>query len=182
MADPSPDDPFTAVENAIHAWVVSGSGLDAEHVIWAGGPTPAGLYISMRIINVDSVSDDWLISRRTADGGIVHHARGTRHPILELTCFAGERYGAKRAEMVLARVTAALVLPSVAAALRKGDVGVGTFEKARVVEGRRSGMFDPRAIVEVMLHIKIDVSEVGGEFRTVQVATPGAGPQTVTKP
>ncbi len=40
----------------------------------------------------------------------------------------------------------------------------------------------PRAVVTVMLHIKIDVSEAGGEFRSAEVTTPGAGERTVTKP
>lgn len=182
-----PVDPTTAWEDAIYQWVVIGSGLAPSQVIWANvggsvaGPAPAGLYISMRIVDVDSVSDDWLISRRE-NGGVVSHARGTRHPTLELRCFAGEATGARRAELVLARVTAALELPSVGKVLRKGDVGVGTFGKVRVMPGTRSGMLDPLAMVEVQLHIKIDVSEPGGEFVSVDATTPGGGEQTVVKP
>jgi len=182
-----PVDPTTAWEDAIYQWVVYGSGLAPEQVIWANvggsvaGPAPSGLYISMRIVDVDSVSDDWLISRRE-NGGVVSHARGTRHPTLELRCFAGEATGARRAELVLARVTAALELPSVGKVLRKGDVGVGTFGKVRVMPGTRSGMLDPLAMVEVQLHIKVDVSEPGGEFVSVQATAPGGGAQTVVKP
>lgn len=181
-----PVDPTAAWEDAIYQWVLTGSGLDPDHVIWAsaggpGGPAPAGLYISMRIIDVDQVSDDWLIPRRVG-GGIVHHVRGTRHPTLELRCFAGESTGARRAELVLARVMAAVMLPTVAKALRQGDVGVGTCSKVRVLPGVRSGLLDPLAMVEVGLHIKIDVSEAGAEFTSAGVTTPGGVAQAVEKP
>ncbi|HZJ65165.1 MAG TPA: hypothetical protein VFD36_16755, partial [Kofleriaceae bacterium] len=178
-------DPTTAWEDAIYQWMLTGSGLSPEQVIWAsagnGGPSPSGLYISMRVIDVDQVSDDWLIPRRVG-GSIVHHVRGTRHPMLELRCFAGESTGVRRAELVLARVMASVMLPSVAKALRAGDVGVGTAGKVRVMPGVRSGLLDPFAMVEVQLHIKIDVSEVGGEFRSAGVTTPGPVEQVVEKP
>lgn len=178
-------DATTAWENAIYQWVLTGSELAPSQVIWAdvgnGGPAPTGLYISMRIIDVDQVSDDWLIPRRVG-GAIVHHVRGTRHPMLELRCFAGDSTGVRRAELVLARVMAAVMLPSVAKALRQGDVGVGTSGKVRVIPGVRSGLLDPLAMVEVQLHIKIDVSEAGAEFTSVEVTTPGGVQQTVEKP
>jgi hypothetical protein len=178
-------DPTAAWEDAIYQWVLTGSGLPASQIIWAsagnGGPSPTGLYISMRVIDVDQVSDDWLIPRREG-GGIVHHVRGTRHPMLELRCFAGESTGARRAELVLARVMASVMLPSVAKALRIGQVGVGTSGKVRVMPGSRSGMWDPLALVEVQLHITIDVSEPGGEFTSVDVTTPGGVVQAVVKP
>src|SRR4051812_10261443 len=104
-------DPQTAVENALHAWVVAGSELDADHVIWSaeatgGGPVPVGTYIVMRWLDIDRKSSDWLVAERVGDA-IVHHVRGTRHPTLELTCFAGARYGADRAAMILERVLTA---------------------------------------------------------------------------
>jgi hypothetical protein len=184
----STTDATSVAEDAIYAWIVAGSALAPDHVIWAnagnGGPSPAGLYISMRLLNIDTVSADWLISRRSGTQ-VVHHVRGTRHPVLELTCSAGSSYGARRAEMVLARVVAAIRLPSVAKMLRKGAVGVGESGPVRVIQGRRSGMFDPRATVEIQLHTMIDVSEVGAEFVSASVTTPGAAggvTQTVTKP
>jgi hypothetical protein len=187
----------TAIEDAIHAWVVAGSGLDADHVIWGaeatgGGPVPSGTYISMRLLGIGRVSDDWLISRRVGgpgvgafaggafssaafavDAGIVHHVRGTRHPNLELTCFAGDRYGAGRAQMVLERVLTSIRLPSVGAALRAGGVGIGVRGLVRVASVPRSTMFDPRAIVEVGLHVEIDVEETGQSIEHVEAEVMG---------
>lgn len=181
-------DPITAIEDAIHAWVVAGSGLDAQHVIWTGdgpsGPMPAGTYISMRLLREETASQDWLVPQRDGDM-VVAHVRGTRYPTLELTCSAGASYGALRASSILSRVLAAIRLPSVSAGLRAGSVGVGVRGPIRTVPGVRSMMFDPRAIVEIGLHTMIDISEVASEIRTVQVQTQtdeGTRSGTVAKP
>lgn len=179
-------DPVVQIEDAIYRWVVAGSSLAESQVIWAtvggGGPQPAGLYISMRLLDIDSVSADWIISREM-DGEIVDHVRGTRHPTLELRCYAGASYGPSRAEMVLARVLAAGRLPSLARILRAGGVGVGELGKVRVVPGSRSTMFDPLALVEVGLHITIDVAEVGQSIDSVELdLTPPGATLTVTRP
>jgi hypothetical protein len=180
-------DPIGVLEDTIHAWVVAGSGLDADHVIWSaeasgGGPVPAGTYISMRLLATGTVSEDWVIAR-IEGGNIVSHVRGTRHPTLELTCFSGGRYGSGRAQMVLTRVLAALRLPTIAAALRAGNVGIGDRGKVRMVEGRRSTMFDPRAVVEIALHTQIDVSELGQSIETVEIdLTPPGAIVTAARP
>lgn len=51
----------TAIEDAIHAWVVAGSGLAAGSVIWSmqAGPRPPAPYIAMRIANVTPIGHDW---------------------------------------------------------------------------------------------------------------------------
>lgn len=179
-------DPDTAVEDAIYDWVVAGSQLAPTQVIWGGeatggGPVPAGTYISMRFLSTDRVSSDWV---RTVEvgGQIVHHVRGTRHPTLELTCFAGARYGAGRAQRVLDRVLTAILLPTVAARLRAGNVGIGKRGTIRVQAGTRSGMFDPRASVEIGLHLEVDIAEPGYAIERAEVTTPGSAPRVVTSP
>jgi hypothetical protein len=143
-----------SIKDAIYRWVVAGSELAEAQVVWSqeatgGGPSPIGTYIEMRLDGIDTrVSADWVIPR--SEGG-VRHVRGTRNPTLELRCFAGASTGSLRAEMVLARVTASRRLPSVAKILRAGDVGIGEIGKVRVVNGI--------SLVEVELHITIDVSE-----------------------
>jgi len=50
------------MEDAIHAWVVAGSGLPAASVRWAQqtDPRPAGAYISVRIRSLRPVGQDWV--------------------------------------------------------------------------------------------------------------------------
>lgn len=181
-------DPVTVLENAIQAWVVAGSGLDDQHVIWTGdgpgGPMPAGTYISMRLLREEIVSQDWLIPRREGTRVVVH-ARGTRQPTLELSCSSDFEYGQRRPGQILSRVLASLRLPSVRAVLRAGGVGVGVRGPIRTVPGVRSMMFDPKAVCEVGLHTMVDVSEVGADVATVGVQTSVDGIErsgTVAKP
>jgi hypothetical protein len=53
---------WTAVEDAIHAWVVAGSGLPAASVLWEnqGAPRPAGAFVSMRLSSIEARGHDWL--------------------------------------------------------------------------------------------------------------------------
>jgi len=54
--------PWTTVEDAIQAWIVAGSGLAADHVIWSdqGGPRPVGQYVAMRVSILANRGRDWL--------------------------------------------------------------------------------------------------------------------------
>lgn len=175
-------DPVTALEDAIFHWVRTGTGFDADHVIWggvrAGGPMPAGPYVSMRLLGLQTVSGDWLIPRREGSA-IVYHIRGTRHPTLELTLRGAPGYGSQRAELALSRVLAAVHLPSVGAKLRTGGVGVGRRGPIRTLPGMRSMMFDPVATVEIGLHIGVDIAEVGSAIEHVTIETPGPLTSTV---
>lgn len=53
---------WTAIEDAIHAWVVAGSGLPATSVLWEGqgAPRPAGAFVSMRLSSIESRGHDWI--------------------------------------------------------------------------------------------------------------------------
>ena len=73
-------------------------------------------------------------------------------------------------ELILERVLTSIRLPSVQAILRAGGVGVGTRGRVRVVNGARSTMFDPRALVEVGIHIEIDISEAGHSIESAEAA------------
>lgn len=174
----------TQTENAIHAWVVAGSELAADHVIWWGhrGPVPSGTYISMRIIEIGRVSSDCMVTE-SAGAEIVHRVAGPRQPTLELTCFAGTPLGSGSTTHILERVITAIKLPSVRALLRAGNVGIGPRGRVRELGGIRSTMFDPRAIVEIGLHTTFEVSETGFAIERVEVVQETAGVVTwVPKP
>lgn len=52
---------MTTIEDAIQSWIVTGSGLASDHVIWAaqGAPRPVGEFIDMRLF-VAMRGRDWL--------------------------------------------------------------------------------------------------------------------------
>src|SRR5690606_8637414 len=121
-----------AVEDAIFEWVVAGSGLSEDHVIWSGGrgPQPRGCYISMTLGDERNFGGDWV--RKTdvpdpEDGAEIEYtATGVRLVTLTLECFAaGDAWETARPDRRLARVKDARVLPSIADLLRSANVGVG---------------------------------------------------------
>ncbi len=178
-------DPISAFEDALHAWVVAGSGLAADHVIWGDiGPIPTPPYISMNLKDWRRVSSDWLTFERTAGGDIIDHARGTRHPTLALTAFTSPvRFDALGSpEALLVRVTGAYRLPSVKQRLKAGGVGIGTIGTVRSVPGMRGVMFDPRAMLDIALHVNIDISSPGSVIETVSATLPNSQTVSVTKP
>ncbi len=162
----------TSLEDTVHTWVVAGSQLAADHVIWGGrGPAPAGPYIELALHDVQRVANDW-IDPRLESGQVMYHVRGVRQVTLELTCIAADRYGEARPQAILDRVLT-VELPSVAAVLRRAGVGIGARGPVRAIPGVRSGLFDPRAIAEVELYVASDLAERGSAIKRVSIATPG---------
>lgn len=53
---------WTAMEDALHAWVVAGSGLPATSVLWEnqGASRPDGPFISMRLSSIEARGQDWI--------------------------------------------------------------------------------------------------------------------------
>lgn len=53
---------WVQIQKAIKDWVIAGSGLDADHVIWEKlkGPRPSTPYIELAVSTVTSPSHDWI--------------------------------------------------------------------------------------------------------------------------
>ncbi len=163
----------TGIENAIWAWIVAGSGLDEQNVIWAGrGPSPSGMHIAMRLAVTDAPGHDWVDRAATDEGDITYTVRGPRIATLTLQCIApidGPESGETTCAGILDRALQVRMLPSVAADLDAGGVGVGRIGPIRAVPGIRSQLFEPRAVVEITLHMTAEVSEIGAAIEHVEV-------------
>lgn len=159
---------WTTVENALVAWVRSGSGLDAEHVFWAQQkrPIPSGRYTTLRVTSIRQVGQDWLdvedADAPSPGAEIVHRARGSREVLLSLQCFAGAGTGGDAPAMVLDAVQSAARLPSNRDALNAAGVGVLGFGPVQSIDGVvGSSSFEPRATLQARLHLASEVSEFG---------------------
>lgn len=53
---------MNALEDAIFAWILFGSGLAADHVIWAAqnSPAPSGPYVTIRMRTIRPLGNDWV--------------------------------------------------------------------------------------------------------------------------
>lgn len=53
--------PYSTIEDAVQAWIVAGSGLASDHVVWSEqtAPRPQGEFISMRLTVLEQRGRDW---------------------------------------------------------------------------------------------------------------------------
>lgn len=163
------------VARAIVQWVITGSGLAESQVIWEEqrGKQPSGCYIAMRIENEREFGADWEETNtldQSDDADVELAVHGTRTATLVLECFAaGDSWKTAKPERTLASVLTARRLPSVRFALRAANIGIGAVTAVQTLSLMRSQIFEPRARVEVNLHLSSMVSEFSPWIETVKV-------------
>lgn len=163
------------VENALHAWVVAGSQLPPERVVWAqqGGPVPESPWVSMRCSVLRTLGLDWVDYTPAATpvpgGEATAHVRGPRVATLELQCYGDATAAGVAPQAVLDRVVASARLPSVSATLRAAGVSVASSEPTQFLgQVADSARFEPRAVARVQLHLASEITEPATVIETVQ--------------
>jgi hypothetical protein len=167
---------WAQVENATRAWVVAGSSLPDAKVVWGegGGPRPDAPCIALRIMGVRRRGHDWTAVEDASDpqplADLVTYARGMRELRLTLQAFSGPSTGGGLA--LLHGVIAALRLPTVREALAAAGVGVGSIGEIVNVGGAINWThFEPRAVLEVTLHVSSEVADLGTWIESVEIET-----------
>lgn len=164
---------WTAVEKALQAWVVAATGLDAANVIWAfeKGARPEPPYISLMIDSARSIGTDRVSYEDHPDpepeGELLVTARGDRRAMLQLQCFAIEGSGNAALQLLTDAIAG---LPLHWYALDQAGVGIGDTEEIRLLEGRRGGILEPRAITEVVLLLGSEVEGRETFVETIELA------------
>jgi hypothetical protein len=169
--------PWETVEDAIHAWVTAGSGLDASKVIWSqqGGERPKAPYISLRIRSIRQIGQDWLkiqdaTAPVTAGSEIKHLAQGQREVGLSLQCFASTAQSGMAAASLLESARASARLPTIHQALSDAGVGILQSEPVQSIDGfLGDSQFEPRAVLELRLMLASEVSEFSTYIETVEI-------------
>lgn len=171
--DDSGSIPWSTVENGIHAWVMAGGGLDADHAKWAvkAKVFPQERYVSMRITHgPNRIGSDWRKYERTSQG-IVVRVQGPRTCTLQLRCFNGDELGSDSNFGTLDRIMSAVELPSVRAIIGRSRFGVGpTLAPINVIDVTRTALLEPYAVLEVQLNIASEVSEAAQTIERVGIA------------
>lgn len=173
MAGPGID--FDAVEDALRAWVMAGTGLAPARVVLAdGGSRPeddATPYVSISGLEpLQRGMDGRKITDNPAsvlgDGQeIKHTASGIRQLDVRFQCFGGTVEGSPTTGnsapvAMLAGVVAARSLPTASEALQAAGVGVGAMGKVQWLPGSvGGGIFEARAVLDVTCYVGSEVSE-----------------------
>lgn len=187
---------LAAIETALRAWILAGSGLGDANVIWqdGGGPRPATPFIAMKH-DITPYGLDY--TRYTVDSTSNGHdghemiatAYGDREGILTLQAFALPTSTlAGSAAALLESVVAAQALPSIRAALRAANISIASFGPIQNIGGKvqQMAVFEPRAVLEVHFWATSQVSEAATCIDTITIGVTGtdaSGPTfTVTSP
>jgi hypothetical protein len=159
---------WTAIENAIHSWVVASSQLSAANVIWAAqrGPIPTSQYILLRLADVKTVGRDWTDYESTVQ------VRGVRTLRLSMQAFNGAPLGSSSNMAILERV---ILLAANSDLLRDGGVGLGPIGTINIIDGNRSTLLEPRAVVDIEIHVASELVGTGTTIEHVEVLDQTSG-------
>lgn len=162
---------WTPIKDALHTWLRVASGLAADHVLWwgQGMVRPTGQWISMHVIAVQRVGQDWtnVEPNPTPSPGaeILRVVQGSRQARISIQCFAGGTADENDPAAVLNDCITALELPSRRRAFRAARVAVGEVGPVNSIGGvMNSTRFEPRAVVEVTLLFAAELSETDTYF------------------
>lgn len=175
------------VKQAIRSWVIRGSGLAPDHVIWTlGAKRPSSTYIHMRI-RLRTLGQDFVKVTRTTSptsgNDATYTVVGTRLLTLTLTCFApGEpNQGARSPEQILNDVFAAWSLPSINESMNVARLGwLSNTEIVPVDMNIDSSLFEPRATCTITMHTVAQLTETGPAIDSVDIVGTLAGPDGKT--
>ncbi len=155
---------WTTVQNALHAWIVAGSGLDSDHVIWTGqnGPRPDEMFCELRLTLLPRLGRDW-IDHAVESGNYVSRLRGPRRAIFTVQCFQGTSspaVGETSCLAVLDDAMSAFALESITAALVVAGVGVSSIEAAQVTDQTlNTARNEQRAFVTAQINLTSEITE-----------------------
>lgn len=163
---------WSAAENAIHAWVATSSQLPPSSVIWAAqrGPIPATQYILLRLVDARTIGRDWTDYPSATDPNVL--VRGVRTLRLSMQAFNGPPLGSNSNMAVLDRV---ILLAANSDLLRDAGVGLGRIGTINVIDGDRSGLLEPRAAVDVDIHVTCEAIGAGTTIEHVELLDQASG-------
>lgn len=162
------------IKHTVRAWVIRGSALADDHVIWTlGKRAPSGPYIHLRL-KIDTIGQDLVRSTPnptpTSGNDATYTVVGSRLVTLTITCYSSDdiNSGARSVEQILNDVLTAASLPSVSDSFRAAKIGslkFGTVESAGAIID--TSFFEPRAVVTVTFHTVAQMSETGPAIDSV---------------
>jgi len=174
----------TAIESALHAWVVAGSGLGASSVIFAAqpGPRPAAPYCTIRIMGISPLGSPYRVTEPAAvpapNADVELSAVDSEQVAVQITAFAGPAgaaTGATAPDEILAKIRRNAGLPGRIDALHAGGISIASFEPSVVIDGQFGGVLEPRASMLCRGFISSTVSELVAAIETVEITDQVSG-------
>jgi hypothetical protein len=175
MTAPAPTE--TAIENALHAWVVYSTGISAANVVWANqdGPRPARPFAVLKIPDTDDVGMGWIQRVTNAAAAplpdLVYSARNQKRFRFQIDVVTDSVTGTTSARALLQLVKAKYRLPYVKSLLEALPLGVAEFGPITVLdflEGKTQQL--SRATLDCYIYAPVEISETGYSIETAETS------------
>lgn len=170
-----------AIERALQAWVVAGSGLDGAHVAWSdtGRGIPTKPYISLNMIGDSPIGlaelgvEDAANPQQGAE--INQTIRQPSQATLSIQCYqtTNDATGRRRALAILKNVALHRYVPAIADALAEAGVGVAQISSARSAGAMiNSANWEPRCVMEVQINLIGQIKTPGTYIQSAEIVGP----------
>ncbi len=162
------------VEDAIRAWVLTGSGFEESRVWWRNQKIPQGqtdfCVIGLgELIPLGAFDGHETLTDLTRDDGqeIEIRVRGERELRVTVQTFSDAVTGNGAAKSVLSRIQASLGLPTIRKALN--DAGLSPFDRGSITDltALVGPNFEGRASLDCRFYLRETLSEYTGYIETV---------------
>ena len=171
---------FATLQSVIQQWVVTGSGLAGNQVIWGGqnSPRPTGTFIELRLTMSQMQGIDWH-DNEFLSNTFTQYTRGPRKATVTMQCFdgvpgSGNTIGNRTPVSILTDVIAWAGSQSVLDALNV-VCGLGSISSVTSLDGViDQARYEQRALCTVEIHLASEISEVAGYIDTVNTEVVGS--------
>lgn len=166
---------WTAIENAIHAWISAATGLAVDRVLWRDQsmPSPPGSYVTLKLIALTAVGNDGLTHSfdPSADPGkeITLETEGRRRLALSVQAYSDALTGEGSAAALLAKAQDSLALPTTREALNAAKLGAFNAGAITDLSALRETRFQSRAAMTVDFHTVTSATAQTTYVETVEV-------------
>lgn len=170
---------WVTIEDAIHAWVVAGSGLDGANVIWANQDVPipaSGAYIMIRA-TARPIGRGWLNYSTNpgepAGEELIEEHNSMAEVEVQLTAFDGDATGASRGSNLIMRCRAyaqfsaqrALFKAAGWAPARWSDIQ----DISQIVGAGGGSLFEPRALASAFGFSSVNLQSTSTYIEIVEM-------------
>jgi len=175
MSAPAPT--LTLVENTIHQWVVSATGLAATQVIWKdqNGPRPSRSFVALKLVDSQEIGTGWTILEdrlTTAPApGVNYRARGQERIRISFEAFADNTVGTATASELLKAIRGKYRLPSIKNLLEALPIGVSQFTSITSLDFlENKTQYLSRATMDCLAYLPTEFVETGYNIETADEA------------
>jgi hypothetical protein len=166
---------WSAIEDALQAWVKTSTGLGDTHVFWSdqGVNRPAPPFVSLtldgpRRVGVDAIVTTTDLLQDNGEEILVQNV-GNRECTLRVQHFGGDPCGDVSSRAVMAKCLTDLYRMDVKAALEAAGVAILDVGPVENVAGVRALQIEPRAALVVRLAVADEAGARTGYIATAEV-------------